>query len=196
MIAERKRRGEFIKSEGIKASTNIAAEGKKKEALTIGVAEQEAMRKISEGNAQATVLLATAEKTAMEVVTSAIGREGTSLMQYYLTNMYLDMFSRLRSRGVFFLGFEPNTIMGVLHRNVPRSFGLQPAPRQGLLYQPVSSTAPNAATIALANLLSDEGKKDGDSANQSGATPLATLAVPSGFGSSTSSAPTQFAGLD
>lgn len=45
MVAERERRGEFIRAEGNKAAMRLKSEGTKRVKFTMGVAEQEATRK-------------------------------------------------------------------------------------------------------------------------------------------------------
>lgn len=45
MVAERDRRGEFIRSEGKKAAMRLRAEGTKIVKFNLGIAEQEATRK-------------------------------------------------------------------------------------------------------------------------------------------------------
>jgi len=47
MVAERRRRGEFIKSEGNKAAMRLRAEGNKMVSVNIGIAKSEATRKQS-----------------------------------------------------------------------------------------------------------------------------------------------------
>jgi regulator of protease activity HflC (stomatin/prohibitin superfamily) len=55
MIAERSRRSEFIMAEGNKAAMRLKSEGVKIVKANLGVAEQEATRKRSEGDATAKV---------------------------------------------------------------------------------------------------------------------------------------------
>lgn len=45
MVAERERRGEFIRAEGRKAALRLSSEGTKAVKFNMGVAEQEATRK-------------------------------------------------------------------------------------------------------------------------------------------------------
>ncbi len=152
MIAERRRRGEFIKSEGVKAAANIIAEGTKKVALTLGVANQESTRKISEGRAQETVMLAHAEKASLDAISAATKREGTSLSQFWMTSKYLRFFEQLRvgHNGVFFLPYEPFSFAGVMHRGVSRAFGHNPDPAAKLLKYVPPGTAATAVTTGTA----------------------------------------------
>eukprot|EP00455_Lapot_gusevi_P025869 TRINITY_DN272_c0_g1_i3.p1 TRINITY_DN272_c0_g1~~TRINITY_DN272_c0_g1_i3.p1 ORF type:complete len:321 (-),score=142.62 TRINITY_DN272_c0_g1_i3:129-1091(-) len=106
MIAERTRRGEFIRSEGRKAAMNLKAEGVRVVARTMGIAEQNATRKRSEGKATAAVTLARAERTALETVGAAIKSSGASQVEYMLAQKYLDFFKNMlrnvEQRTVFF----------------------------------------------------------------------------------------------
>ena len=78
MIAERTRRAEFIIAEGRKSAMRLISEGTKMEKYNIGVAEQEATRKKSEGSAGATVELARAESKALDVIAAAFVADGAS----------------------------------------------------------------------------------------------------------------------
>merc|ERR1712146_704907 len=57
----------------------------------MGVAEQEATRRLSEGQATAKVNLAQAESRALNVVQEAISRDGASQSTYLITGKYLDL---------------------------------------------------------------------------------------------------------
>merc|ERR1711871_738662 len=61
MLAERKRRAEFVEAEGKKSYVKLESDGVKVVKFQTGVAEQEATRKRSEGEAQSKVALAKAE---------------------------------------------------------------------------------------------------------------------------------------
>ncbi|CAE7883698.1 unnamed protein product, partial [Symbiodinium sp. KB8] len=71
MIAERERRGDFIRAEGNKAARKLASEGTKIVKYNMGLAEQDAARKRSEGEKDSKVKIAKAEKNALDVITSA-----------------------------------------------------------------------------------------------------------------------------
>ncbi|KAF2075035.1 hypothetical protein CYY_003645 [Polysphondylium violaceum] len=94
MVAERKRRGDFIQSEGEKAAMNLLAEGKKVESINIGIARQESTRKVSEGTSAASIELAQAESTALEQMTNVLVEEGkeNSQTNYMISLKYLDSF--------------------------------------------------------------------------------------------------------
>jgi len=92
MVAERKRRGDFIQSEGEKAAMNLLAEGKKVESINIGIAKQESTRKVSEGTSAASIELAQAESTALEQMTNVLMEEGkeNSQTNYMISLKYLE----------------------------------------------------------------------------------------------------------
>lgn len=72
MVAERRRRADYIRSEGQKTALRLQAEGAKVMKLNRGLAEQEATRKVSEGTAAAKVDLARAEAASLESLASVI----------------------------------------------------------------------------------------------------------------------------
>ena len=84
MIAERTRRSEFIQAEGSKAAMRLGSEGVKLVKANLGVAEQESTRKRSEGAAVAKVLLARAERAALDTIAEAVEADGSSQTEYML----------------------------------------------------------------------------------------------------------------
>eukprot|EP01133_Synstelium_polycarpum_P003564 gene3564-4077_t len=95
MVAERRRRGDFIKSEGDKAAMNLKAEGEKVFLINMGIAEQESTRKKSEGQAEASIEIAQAESACLEVMSKVLGDEAVenSETNYRIALKYLDLIS-------------------------------------------------------------------------------------------------------
>ncbi|GKT27586.1 Stomatin/HflK/HflC family like protein [Aduncisulcus paluster] len=91
MMAERTRRGEFIRSEGEKTAKNLRAEGIKIQRMTLGRAEQEATRKRSEGLAAAKIALAKAERSALERISSTVAADSISHSDYTISQKYMDL---------------------------------------------------------------------------------------------------------
>jgi regulator of protease activity HflC (stomatin/prohibitin superfamily) len=126
MIAERNRRGEFIRSEGVKASRNIRADGSKRVAQILGIAEQEATKKLSEGSAASTVILAQAEQNSLDAIAQVTLRENTTLSEFFLTKQYIEFFGtiiRSKRGNKITLPFEPNMFGGSLFKSVAQVFG-------------------------------------------------------------------------
>ncbi|KDO31822.1 hypothetical protein SPRG_03742 [Saprolegnia parasitica CBS 223.65] len=96
MIAERTRRAEFIIAEvGQKAAMRLISEGTKLQKYNMGVAEQEATRKTSEGQAGAKVELARAESKSLELIASAFSADGASQTEYVISQRYMEMLQRM-----------------------------------------------------------------------------------------------------
>jgi len=135
MMAERERRGEFIKSEGQKAALNLRAEGTKRVAQTMGVAEQESLRKRSEGKATATVELANAEKGALETLGATVRSDGTSQTEYMISKRYLELFQSMSQqveRRTVYVPYSAKEISGLLSTSVPKTYGAKPVLAPGL----------------------------------------------------------------
>jgi len=92
MVAERTRRGDFIRAEGKKAAIRLTAEGTKMVSVNMGIAQQEATRKRSEGESGAKVELARAESISLETVASSIQADGGSQTEYMVAEKYLELF--------------------------------------------------------------------------------------------------------
>eukprot|EP00768_Dysnectes_brevis_P008075 gnl/Dysnectes_brevis/711_a784_8196.p1 GENE.gnl/Dysnectes_brevis/711_a784_8196~~gnl/Dysnectes_brevis/711_a784_8196.p1 ORF type:complete len:355 (-),score=16.47 gnl/Dysnectes_brevis/711_a784_8196:32-1075(-) len=91
MVAERRRRGEFILSESAREVQRLAAESEKQQRQNLGVAEQESIRKISEGSAEASVRMATAEATALSSIAKAVNVDGISQIDFSRSTKFVDM---------------------------------------------------------------------------------------------------------
>jgi len=126
MIAERERRGDFIRAEGKKAAMTIRSEGTKLVKFNMGIAEQEATRKRSEGLAGAKVELARAESRALETISEAIQADGCSQTEYMIGQRYMDMFRTMvtqASKKVIYLPYEVSGMRGII-ASLPSVFGV------------------------------------------------------------------------
>lgn len=126
MIAERKRRGDFIKSEATKASQNIVADGQKRVAQILGLAEQESTKKESEGSAASTILLAQAEQSSLDAISQVTLKEGTGLSEFFLTKRYIDFIGYVLRGGnkkTLLLPYEPSMFSGTLFKSAAKAFG-------------------------------------------------------------------------
>jgi len=94
MVAERRRRGEFIKSEGNKTAMRLRAEGNKMVSVNMGIAKSEATRKQSEGESVSKIELARAESISLETVNNALKGDGSDQSEYMIAQKYIDMLLR------------------------------------------------------------------------------------------------------
>lgn len=147
MIAERRRRAEFIRAEGNKAAVRLVSEGEKMARINMGVATQEATRKRSEGSAQAQVEVARAEKAALDAVADAIVADNCSQTEYMIGQRYNQLLQQVASASAsgtrfIYLPYEASHIGGVVS-SLPKVYG-RDAPRiagGGGSAAPVGSTA-------------------------------------------------------
>lgn len=91
ITAEHRKRGSAIKAEGRKTAMRLQAEGAKITRLNMGLAEQEATRKISEGDAAALVDLARAESSALHTLASTMRTDGASSIDYMIALRWVQM---------------------------------------------------------------------------------------------------------
>ena len=115
MIAERERRSQFIIAEGEKTALRIRAEGTKVMKQNSGLAEQEATRKISEGNAEGRVELARAESQSLELVRSALQAHSGSQAKYMMSMRYLELLNSIGfsdTEKQIYLPYEAETLRG------------------------------------------------------------------------------------
>jgi len=91
MIAERQRRGDFIISEGKKSAMKLQSEGTMKVQINMGIAEQQNTRKVSEGEKDAKIELARAERAALEELGSAMRDDRVRQSDYMLAQRYNDL---------------------------------------------------------------------------------------------------------
>lgn len=124
MIAERERRGDFIRAEGKKAAMTLTSEGTKMVKFNLGIAEQEATRKRSEGQAGAKVESARAESQALEIIAEAIQSE-CGQTEFMIGRRYMEMLQSLflaAKNKVVYLPYETAGMRGLIS-HLPEVFG-------------------------------------------------------------------------
>merc|ERR1712167_287859 len=90
------------------------------ERYQMGIAEQESTRRISEGQAQAKVLIAQAESKSLNMVQEAIKADGASQSEYLITEKYLNLYDKVlgssKSTGQkhIYLPYAAEQIMGLV----------------------------------------------------------------------------------
>jgi regulator of protease activity HflC (stomatin/prohibitin superfamily) len=180
MVAERARRGDFIRSEGKKAAVRLLAEGEKMVSISIhenkigdsiantivklvraritrvpqavfaiesliesqlfdsssitlydmGIAEQEATRKRSEGDSSATVELARAESVSLETIAATIKADGGSQADYMIADKFLELFrfagNQADNKTIYF-PYKVNGLTGIVRR-LPSVYGSSAVP--------------------------------------------------------------------
>lgn len=117
MIAERTRRAEFITAEGSKSAMRLVSEGTKLEKYNLGVAEQEATRKLSEGQAGAKVEIARAESKSLDIIASAFEVDGASQTEYLIGQRYIGLFQSMANSAeskILYLPYETNGLSGMI----------------------------------------------------------------------------------
>lgn len=127
MLAERNRRAEFIEAEGKKSAMRLSSEGTKVEKYQMGIAEQEATRRLSEGQAEAKVILAKAESKSLNLVQEAIASDNASQTEYLITEKYLDFLNSVlgqnsTSQKHVYLPYVAEKIMGIVGK-LPKTYG-------------------------------------------------------------------------
>lgn len=133
MVAERNRRAEFITAEGTKAAMRLQSEGSKLKSINLGVAEQEATRKRSEGRATAQVEVARAEKASLDAVADAISADHCSQTEFMLAQRFNELFRTIVNvnegscRKKIYLPYEARSIAGLI-KHLPSVYGRN-APR-------------------------------------------------------------------
>ena len=126
LVAERKRRGDFIRNEGEKVAQNLLADAKKIITRIEGISEQEATKRISEGRASSTVLLAQAERSSLDAITHITTLDNISYTDFFLTKQFISMIgsvAKSSSSNHLILPFEPFMFSGPLATSAPRTFG-------------------------------------------------------------------------
>jgi regulator of protease activity HflC (stomatin/prohibitin superfamily) len=125
MLAERQRRGEFIRSEGKKAAMRLEAEGRKQVMVTMGQAEQEALRKRSEGGKTARIEVTTSEAYALNTLARSVAEDGLQCTDYMLAQRYMDLLKGLPESGKdLFVPYDLSSLRGVVSQ-LPKSFGTE-----------------------------------------------------------------------
>lgn len=125
MVAERQRRSDFIMAEGSKAAMRIKSEGDKMRSLNLGIAEQDATRKQSEGTSGAKIELARAERQSIELVAEALNSSNSTQTEYMLAQRYIDVFRTMSGQAkeqVMYLPYEISLMSGIVNK-LPSVFG-------------------------------------------------------------------------
>ncbi|GIQ82729.1 stomatin family protein [Kipferlia bialata] len=129
MVAERTRRGQFIRSEGEKEALNLRAEGDKGVRMNLASAEQESMRKRSEGQRESRIMQAKAEAQALQIISNSIMDEGdsaNSISDYLTAERYFKLLidsGRSKARDVI-LPYDPKYIESGYIKRLPTVFGV------------------------------------------------------------------------
>lgn len=144
MIAERDRRAKYIATEGQKAASLLIAEGVKKVAHILGLAEQESTKKISEGHASATVVLAHAEKSSLDAITAVTAKEKVTLSDYFQTQNLLKAM-RFKAPATMYLPFTLAPFSKLLFLSVPTSFGMPKGLRNRSNKRATTMASPNTS---------------------------------------------------
>eukprot|EP00294_Goniomonas_avonlea_P013702 CAMPEP_0114561102 /NCGR_PEP_ID=MMETSP0114-20121206/11824_1 /TAXON_ID=31324 /ORGANISM="Goniomonas sp, Strain m" /LENGTH=353 /DNA_ID=CAMNT_0001746713 /DNA_START=16 /DNA_END=1077 /DNA_ORIENTATION=- len=142
MVAERTRRGEFIRSEGRKAAMRLTAEGTKVVKLNMGLAEQEATRKRSEGEKEARIELARAESTALEVLAENIKSDGSSNVEYMIAQRFMELFRSISDSSedkLIYLPYDSRGLQGIIG-HLPGVFGRGASYGSGVMAAPHPKT--------------------------------------------------------
>ena len=107
MTAERSRRAVVTTAEGEKASAILRAEGSKQAAIVTAEGQKQSAILFAEGQAEAKVRVAEAEAQAINLVTKALGGQG-SPAQYLIAQKYLESLTGIagNAQKVVFLPFE------------------------------------------------------------------------------------------
>jgi regulator of protease activity HflC (stomatin/prohibitin superfamily) len=129
MVAERHRRGEFIRAEGEKTAMRLEAEGNKAQRMNLGIANQEATRKRSEGEKDAKIELAYAESRSLTMIGESLKNEpgNPSQVDYMMSQRYLETIGQMsmsQSEGkTIYLPYDLGSMMGTIS-TLTSSYGL------------------------------------------------------------------------
>jgi len=140
MVAERHRRGEFIRAEGEKTAMRLEAEGNKAQRMNLGIANQEAIRKRSEGEKDAKIEMAYAESRSLEMIGESLKAEpgNPSQADYMMSQRYLETVGVMNASNsdgkTIYLPYDLGSMSGSVG-TLPEAFGLRRrdsgAPRGG-----------------------------------------------------------------
>ena len=117
MMAERNRRGNFIRSEGKKVASKLEGEGKKLVEMNIGLAGQEATKKVSKGEATALIEKSQAEAQSLEIVHNALKADNVKRSEYLLALKTIGMIGSIYSNKgskTIYLPYNLDLIKGML----------------------------------------------------------------------------------
>merc|ERR1711871_1141070 len=93
----------------------------------MGIAEQEATRRLSEGQAEAKVILAKAESKALNLIQETWASDNASQSEYLITEKYLDFLNNVlgqnsTSQKHVYLPYVAEKIMGIVGK-LPKTYG-------------------------------------------------------------------------
>ena len=131
MLAERDRRAQFVIAEGKKSAVRLQSESTKVVKFQMGVAEQEAKRKRSEGQAQATIKMAQAESRALHIVQQALADDGCTQTDYKVSQRYLEMMKhaiKVVQKKTIYLPYAAGDLTGKVIGNIANVFGRDAMP--------------------------------------------------------------------
>ena len=119
MVAERHRRGEFIRAEGDKTAMRLEAEGNKVKRMNLGIANQEATRKRSEGEKDAKIEIAFAESRSLEFIGDSLKDEPGNPGQadYMMSQRYLETWGQMnagKANKTVYLPFDFSGMSGLV----------------------------------------------------------------------------------
>jgi regulator of protease activity HflC (stomatin/prohibitin superfamily) len=129
MIAERNRRGEFIIAEGNKTAMRLESEGSKQTSLNVGLAQQESTRKKSEGQRDANIELARADRYCLDALAKALRTDSCGQTEYGIAEQYVGLLrsvSLSKSTRVITLPYDTKSLSGIIGR-LPYIFGTRQA---------------------------------------------------------------------
>ena len=105
---------------------NLEADGSKRVELNLGVAEQESLRKRSEGKRDAQIEMASAESRSLEILGTIMNKENCSQSEYMISQKYLELIREMGSRTkekTIYLPYQISKIDGII-KDLPVKFGL------------------------------------------------------------------------
>lgn len=136
MVAERHRRGEFIRAEGDKTAMRLQAEGNKAKRMNLGIANQEATRKRSEGEKDAKIEIAYAESRSLEFIGEVLKSEpgNPSQADYMMSQRYLETLGEMNAADsagkTVYLPYDFGSMSGTIG-TLQESYGINRGQGQG-----------------------------------------------------------------
>jgi regulator of protease activity HflC (stomatin/prohibitin superfamily) len=154
VYAERKRRADYISAEGRKASTRLEADGTRAVKVNLAVAEQEALRKSSEGKAQARLELARAERASLDAISEVVREDGATQQSFMLAQAYTAFLRNIHaSSSTIYVPYDHAGMRGTVG-GLSRVFGKAPSLLRSLRAE--ARLPPAARTPAAAGRARDD----------------------------------------
>lgn len=115
MTAERTRRAVVTTAEGEKAAAILRAEGEKQSKIVSAEGEKQSAILSAEGQAEARLKVAGSEAQAIQLISQAMGKTGSST-HYLIAQKYLDSLNQIAQNAdkTVFLPYEASAAMGAL----------------------------------------------------------------------------------